>query len=283
MRGFLLVLVLGCGHGQLPPIERVVLPPQLTTPRSTLVLGDLHGTQELPAFVGGVVAQLAAHQPVVLALEIPADQTLGIPAFLDSDGGPAARVAVLRDPFWRDAYQDGRRSDAMLALIDQARQLRAAGKRVDVDRFDPVLPGPPSQESREEAMAQHLIATRAARPDAVLVVYVGNLHAVRTEHEAIPGFAWMARRMARAGVVFTSLGPRWQSGTAWTCPNADPADCGATPVKGKGGPAGIITMGATPGGHYDGWFDVGPVQASPPAAAPPARLAGAPREGARRR
>ncbi len=270
---WLLVSVLGCGHAAVAPVERLALPPQLTKPHSTLVLGDLHGTREIPAFVGDVVTALADHEPVVLALEIRADQAPSLGAFLDSDGGPAARRAVLRDPFWQDVYQDGRRSEAMLALIDRARQLRAAGKRVGLDLFDAVLSGPPTQDTREEAMAQHLIATRAARPDAVLIVYVGNLHAVRTEHEAIPGFAWMAHRMARAGLVFTTLGPRWQSGTAWICRGAEPSDCGPGPVSGDGGPAGVITLGATPGGHYDGWFDVGPVQASPPAAAPLKQLA----------
>lgn len=263
MRSLALVMVLGCGHAAVAPVERVTLPAELAAPRTTLMLGDLHGTQEIPRFVGGAVATLADHQPVVLALEIPADRAPGIPAYLASDGGPAARAALVRDSFWQDPYQDGRRSVAMVALLDTARVLRAAGRRVDVDLFDATIPEP-TQESREEAMAQHLLATRAAHPDAALVIYVGNLHAVRTEHEAIPGFTWVAGRLARAGLAFKVLGPRWQSGTAWTCHGNDAADCGAGPVHGDGGPPGI-TLGATPGGHYDGWFDVGPISASPPA------------------
>jgi hypothetical protein len=270
MRAVVLLAVVGCGHAAVAPVERTPLPPELAAPRGMLVLGDLHGTQEIPRFVGGVVATLAERAPVVLALEIPEARSPGVPAYLASDGGPAAREALLRGAFWQDPYQDGRRSVAMLALIDTARQLRAAGKRIDLDLFDADL-ADPTQETREEAMARHLVATRAARPDAALVVYVGNLHAVRTEHEALPGFTWLAGRLARAGLDFKVLGPRWQRGTAWTCHGNDPAECGEGPVGGDGGPPGI-TLGTTPGGHYDGWFDVGPVTASPPAGRQP-RLA----------
>lgn len=264
MRTLILMLLFACGHAA---TDTMKLPPQLTAPRSTLVLGDVHGTQEMPAFVGRVVAALADTQPVVLGLEIRADEAPGLPAFLASDGGPAARAALVRDPFWQSEYQDGRRSLAMLELIDSARRLRAAGKRVELDLFDAALPGEPEQESREEAMAQHLIATRAAHREAILVVYVGNLHAVRTEHEALPGFTWMVGRMLRAGMALLSLGPRTQGGTAWVCHGNDAADCGPSPVHADGGPPGF-SLGTTPQGRYDGWYDVGPVHASPPAAFP---------------
>lgn len=264
MRTLILLLLLGCGHTS---TDTMKLPAALTAPRGTLVLGDLHGTQEIPAFVGRVVTTLAESQPVVLALEIPASESPSLPAFFAGDGGAAARAAVLRDPFWRSAYQDGRRSVAMLDLVETARRLRAAGKRIELDLFDAAFTGTPEQEAREEAMAQHLIATRAAHPDAIVVVYVGNLHAVRTEHEIMPGFTWMVGRMLRAGMSLISLGPRWQRGTAWTCRGNEPSDCGPEPVRGDGGPPGF-TLGTTPAGHYDGWYDVGPVHASPPAASP---------------
>jgi len=251
-----------------PAAERVALPAALTAPRSTLLLGDLHGTRELPAFVGRVVATLAEAQPVVLGLEIPADQAPAIPAFLASDGGPAARAAVLRDPFWQQPYQDGRRSLAMLELLDTARQLRAAGKRVEVELFDPKLPDGAAPDAREDGMTRRVLAIRAARPDAMLVVYAGNLHTMRAPYPAMPDYEWMGMRLARAGLAFVTLGPRWAAGSAWVCMGSSVADCGARHMNGKGGDAPGVALGATPDGQYDGWFDVGPVNASPPAAFP---------------
>ncbi|MEO7733558.1 MAG: hypothetical protein ABIY55_21525, partial [Kofleriaceae bacterium] len=63
------------------------LPAALTAPRGTLLFGELHGTRESPRFIAGVVTALVAREPVVLALELRADQTPSMPAFLASDGG----------------------------------------------------------------------------------------------------------------------------------------------------------------------------------------------------
>jgi hypothetical protein len=250
----------------------VALPAALTAPRGTLLFGELHGTRELPAFIGRVVATLAATQPVVLALEIRSDQAPSIPAFLASDGGPAARAALLRDPWWTGVWQDGRQSVAMVELLDTARRLRADGKRLDVVCFDSVRP-PGAEldaEQREATMARTLVALRAARPDATLVIHGGNLHTRRTGASFNPGFAWMAMRMASAGLAFTTLDARYPDGTAWVCGSADPQDCGARFIAGrevKNVSPGIHLEPAADG-SFDGRYDVAALTASPPAAFP---------------
>jgi hypothetical protein len=248
-----------------PPLA---LPAALTAPHATLLFGDIHGTRELPAFVGRVVSALAATQPVVLALEIPSEQVPSLPAFVASDGGPAARAAMLRDAWWRRPYQDGRSSVAMLALIDTARGLRASGARVDVVCFDPVRPPGHEldEELREANMARALIAQRAARPDAAFVIYAGNLHVRRAAWEPRPGFAWMAMRMASAGVTLTTLDASFRKGAAWICTGNEPDTCGTRPMDGRAGVPGIA-LEPSPDGGFDGRYDVGPITASPPAAA----------------
>jgi hypothetical protein len=240
-----------------------VLPAALTAPRGTLLFGDLHGTCEIPAFIGDVVTALVAREPVVLALELRADQAPSIPAFLASDGGDAARATMLGDDWWQGPYFDGRNSVAMLELLETARQLITSGARLEVLCFDAARP--PSleieQEVREEAMARAVIAHRAARPDAIFVVFAGNLHTRRTEWEGLPGVAWMAMRMARAGVAFTTLVARYRSGTAWVS-GVDPASGGIESMTGIDGTPGIHLA---PGDGHDGCYDVGPITASPPA------------------
>jgi hypothetical protein len=85
--------------GQTPAArnDAPVVPSAVVEPHGTLLLGDLHGTQEIPAFVADLIATPVADQPVVLGLEIRRDRAPSIEAFLASDGGPAARDAVLRD------------------------------------------------------------------------------------------------------------------------------------------------------------------------------------------
>jgi hypothetical protein len=116
-------------------------------------------------------------------------------------------------------------------------------------------------------MAHNLIAVRTARPDAALIVYAGNLHTMRKPSERQPGYEWMAMRLARAGVAFVSLNPRYADGSAWNCRGPTAADCGPQLATGASYQRGIH-LEPTADGKYDGWFGVGPITASPPAAFP---------------
>lgn len=53
----------------------------------------------------------------------------------------------------------------------------------------------------------------------------------------------------------------------WTATGPDPASCGTETVAGLDGTPGIY-LEPLPDGSHDGWYDVGPVTASPPAAFP---------------
>ncbi|HMG53264.1 MAG TPA: hypothetical protein VK601_07275 [Kofleriaceae bacterium] len=263
-----LALVVGCGSASPPSAAPpgpplLEIPAQALPPHGTLMLGDWHGTREIPAFVGQLVAATAAREPVVLALEIPADVGPAIAAYLASDGRPARRQALIAGAWWREAYQDGRRSVAMAELIETARALRAAGVAVDIVAFDEAST---DSEAREAAMARNLIAARRARPDAAMIVYAGNLHVSKAEVPFRPGHQWTAMRVAAAGIPLVSLNARWTAGTAWICPDADASHCGASATRGASAAPPGIHLEPSPDGKYDGWFGVGAISASPPVA-----------------
>jgi len=275
-----LALAIGCSsRGHLPatpaaqtaqaapaaPAPLLDIPAEALPPHGTLMLGDLHGTREIPAFVGRIVAAAVAREPVVLALEIPKDHTASIQAFLTSDGSPAMRAKLVSGPWWQMPFQDGRRSVAMADLLETVRELRAAGKPVDVVLIDD--DGQREAGGREEAMAQNVIAARRARPDAALIVYAGNLHTTKAELPARRGYRWMAMRVADAGIALVSLNARWGEGTAWICVGSQASSCGVSFVGGNG-PGSGIQLAPSPDGQYDGWFGVGQATASPPAGIP---------------
>ena len=247
-------LLVACQHSApQPPRASLELP---IPPHGTLLIGDLHGSREIPAFVGQVVAAAAEREPVVLALEIPITEDAAIQTFLASDGGAQARARLVAGPWWNDPSQDGRRSVAMADLIASVRTL---GKRAAIVTIDE--PGP----EREQAMADRVVAARRARPDAALIVYAGNLHTSIHEQSFRPGFAWMAMRIASAGVSLVSINARWPDGTAWICRDEKPEHCGVGYLAGTPSAPGIHMEADE---HYDGWFGLATLTASPPAAKP---------------
>jgi hypothetical protein len=266
MKALILLMAVACGaptNGQpaaAPTQPTIDIPDTALPPRGTLLIGDLHGTREIPTFVGQLVTAAAARAHVVLLLEIPSDENPSLQAFMASDGSPAMRARLVGTPWWQSLYQDGRRSVAMADLIETARALRAAGRKIDLIAFDAVE----HAVDREEVMARNVIAARRAHADSTLIVYAGNLHTSRRELPFKQGFAWMAMRVANAGIAFVSLNARWPEGTAWTCRDGVAERCGVSFLAGTDVGRGIHVEPVNDG-QYDGWFGLASVTASPPA------------------
>jgi len=90
-----------------------------------VMVGEMHGTAEMPALFANLVCQAAeSGRPITVALEQDAEMQPAIDAFLTSDGGPAAHSAFLAAPMWNRKMQDGRASQAMLALYDRLRVMK---------------------------------------------------------------------------------------------------------------------------------------------------------------
>lgn len=240
----------------------------LVAPGAVVLFGEIHGTREIPDAFGRAVcsAAAAASTEVLVGVEIPRTEQAALDAFVASDGGDAARAALLAGAFWTGPWKDGRSSEAMVALLDRVRALRAAGARVRVVAFDVgATPAP----DRDGAMAAALLDARAAAPDAVVVLLTGNLHArLAGGLPPLPDMVPMGAHLRDAAPATVSFDARHAAGTAWVCTGETPADCGAQPwgEAPTAKPAGVEPLAAAEPHGFTGVFHVGgPVSASPPA------------------
>ena len=143
--------------------------PALVCSARTIVLGELHGTTQGPAFAAALACALSrAGTPVLLGVEVLASEQAAIDNYLSGGSERGFYSAAQASSFWVREKHDGRASTAMLALLRRIRDLRAHGAKVEVVTFDPV----PSQyrpgDTRDRLMAENLRAARAAQnPEAV--------------------------------------------------------------------------------------------------------------------
>ncbi|HZF08455.1 MAG TPA: hypothetical protein VFE33_06650 [Thermoanaerobaculia bacterium] len=188
-----------------------------------LLLGEMHGTVESPAFLADAVClALQAGRSVTVALEIPLQEKARFEAFLGSAGSAADRTALLAGAFWQDPYQDGRQSAAMLALLESLRQLRHSG---NAGAALPVvlLDSTPQAPARDRFMAERLSAAVAQRPQDLFLALTGNYH-----NRLAPGAPWDAHyepmglllSRLRPDLPLTALDVATTGGTAWISPPA---------------------------------------------------------------
>jgi hypothetical protein len=146
---------------------------QVLRPGLTVLLGEVHGTQQVPRFLGDLACRAAAAGlAVVVLLEIPADEDPGFARYLGSGGSAADRARLLAGEFWRSPHPDGRSSRAMANLLEQLRRLRASGAQVAVAGLIDMKPARDS----DAGMADRLIAARRQSPEALLLALAGNNH-----------------------------------------------------------------------------------------------------------
>ena len=271
MLHLLLALALGASEpasrvaecAPLPGIEAVLRTPNL----NYLLVGEYHGTVEMPAIAADALcAAAAAGRPVVLGVELtPANQP-SLDAYLRSDGGPAARAALLAGPAWQVA--EGRTTLAMVDLIESARRLAAAGHRVAVVAFDRV-PSPILSAQREAGLAEALVAAREGVPGSLVVALTGAGHAGKTpwssQNPPFPSTGQLLPDGETIALAFARPG-----GQYWGChaPNGDrSAGCTAydMPPRQPVSPRGIV-LDRTLREGFEGVFSTGgPYTASRPA------------------
>lgn len=262
-----------CGPG-VPGMDELLLP------GAVVLLGEVHGTKEIPALVGTLACHaVSAGAPVLVALEVPREEQRAVDAYLESDGGEAARAELTQGTFWRRPYQDGRSSEAVVALLERVRTWRQRdGLAVSVLALD--VPG--QGNTRSQGLARRLLWARAREPDSTVLVLVGNVQArVVRGAEWDAGLGPMGWHLARAGLPVRALDARFSGGTAWTCTLAPDGriPCGEGPAAvppGTESERGLDYRGARPfvrmldargAAGFHGVFYVGPVTASPPAVA----------------
>jgi hypothetical protein len=240
-------------------------------PGGVLLLGELHGTQEVPRFIAQTACQVASSgTKVTVGLELPEENEERVERFLTSAGKEEDWLKLMEAPFWRSPYQDGRSSEAMANMLEQLRRLRMQGMDVAVFVYD--QPGLQGQE-HEDAVAAAVLERVKAAPERFYVVVSGNVHS-RTRQ----GLPWdekyrpMGLQLKQQLKSVVALDVAYDSGSAWICAvdqrgAKDKLDCGIKDAKGKdNGERFFVHIWEKPNeAGYHGVFYVGRVNASAPA------------------
>jgi len=167
-------LITSSNCGDLPGASALVSRERL----NYLLVGEYHGTVEMPQIAADLLCVAAQQKrPVILGLEFTTENQASLEAYLQSDGGTAARERALSAPAWQ--RPDGRNSLAVFELLETARRLRAAGHTVGVVAFD-LVPTPAVSRARETALAEALVAARARVPNGLVIALTGAGHAGKT-------------------------------------------------------------------------------------------------------
>ncbi len=226
-----------------------------------IVIGEIHGSNEVPEAFANAVCLTAQSNPVLVAVEQPTSDQLAIDGFMQSDGGAVAQSAFLKAQMWNSDVKDGRSSEAYFRLFESLRRMLAAGLIEKVVAFQPsTFTTQPTPAEYEQAMAEILIA--AGQPDITVIALVGNVHAMRTEVPWQPTYIPMAGRLPREETV--SLNTSAKGGAAWNCQGADKCGPQSSPATAPGEQVAGVELDAEEG-WYSGTLNLGvPTTASPP-------------------
>ncbi|HVX03578.1 MAG TPA: hypothetical protein VHA71_00500 [Rhodanobacteraceae bacterium] len=226
-------------------------------PASDLLLfGEMHGSSEAPALVGGIVCARAGQQPLALGLELPPDEQAPIDRYLVSDGDIEAKQRLLSGDFWR-SDKDGRASAAMAALLESVRRFRHEGLPVTVFTFSDILPA----KTYDASIAQAIRDFRTKHPRMAIIALMGNVHAspmpFRVEGHDLLTAAYLLRDLHPTSVLLA-----YQSGTIWACMPG----CGVHKVASEWGNARKPGLHeGSPMGGYSTSYVLPRITASPPA------------------
>jgi len=220
-----------------------------------LVLGELHGTREIPAYFLALVRHAARGREIVVGLELPAEA-----------GGQlrcAGRRPSALPAYWARPVQDGRTSRAMRDLLCALRA-RNLARHVRIVFLD----DPGRRQGFDAPAAERFNAAFTGRP-AVGLILTGSYHA-RNVDGALPFH--LRRRGLAVRTVMTSA----PAGEAWYC-GAD-RSCGVQQARVNfcsqpGQAAGRTPWTAIPDRRFvwDLCLSFARLSASPPAARPNVR------------
>jgi hypothetical protein len=249
-------LLAACTAMAAPPVERIAdYVDAHHGDAGILVVGELHGTVQTPAAIAALAERLLERGPLTVALEMPRQHQPALDRYLQSEGTSDARRRLLADPFWQRPRErsDGRRSEAMLQMIERLRGLRADGAAIAILAFDDDAFHADGVD-RNAAMAERLRAAQAASPQQRMLVLTGNYHARLTPNDQLRDADGkpitmpppMASRLRDLSPVSIDIGAR--SGSFWGCGR----NCGPQPI---GNPAAAttddaITFDATPDARH---------------------------------
>jgi len=143
-----------------------------------LFIGELHGSNETPAAFRDLVCDaIAQGKHVTVALERPASEQAALDNILTAKDLAAAKESLLQLPGWKEVL-DGRASEAMLRLLISLRELRKLQPDLMVVAFDAPYTGT-APGARDEAMGKALLSLSPAKPNGLVLILTGNIHAMQ--------------------------------------------------------------------------------------------------------
>jgi hypothetical protein len=233
-------------------------------------VGELHGSNETPAaFREFVCDAIAQGKHVTVALERPASEQSALDNVLTAKNLANAQQSLLQLPGWKEVL-DGRGSEAMLRLLLSLRELRKLHPDLKVVAFDAPYTGT-APGARDEAMGHALLSLNPAKPNDLVLILTGNLHAMQASKRYNLTAMYLPAKEILSLEVTDWGGESWSEDTKGGC----------GPWKGGVGdrdakkPYGIfLDPSLAPFGKVDGVLSLGvPLTASAPAAGEPSPIA----------
>lgn len=213
--------------------------------RRIVVVGEFHGTREIPLLASHMVEGWAHEGPVRVGLELPSSLQPVMEAWINGGDRAAARAQMrIIDPAWTRApdQQDGRRNLDVLDLLDRLRTMRAAGRDVGVFAFD-IVDASGGAAARDLAMAHRFRAAHAALPDARWIIVTGNVHAMKFVPDYCPQCQEsMTKHLADLRPFSVEVSAA--AGAFHACMSNDP--CGPVPSRDRPARAGPFSDEDTP-------------------------------------
>lgn len=249
------------GHAAPTPCKPVAL--DLLLPHAGVMLGEVHGTREAPAFMEQVLCSVAAHRPVVLALEYPRAEQAALDAFFANPKLAAGEAELLKTRFWSTVPGDGRQSQAWFKVLQDVRAWREQRLPITVVAYDDFSTSE-ERDAADGAFLSDLLKQQQGR--AFVVIYSGNAHTMKIPLEELPTELPLGAHLAHWDLLHINLAS--PGGRAWNCGDSS---CGPHdwPPSRVLAPPGTIQMGYITGA-FDGVAGIGPLTASPPARLAPA-------------
>ena len=231
-----LPFVLSCGMAGPAWSAGVDCDPQTQLDVSTIapqviLLDEVHGNVEKPAFTRGLICSLLqGGRSVILGIEHPADEQVGLNRYIESEGRVQDREELLQAKLWNGKCQDGRTSAAMLELIDHVRRLRKSGARVGILAIDLAeglkVPMTDAEKARlgpednvivsrlyDRAMADTILFNAVLYRGYTLVVLTGHAYTDKG-YPGDPAFVPMGALLGEQMPVFY-VGFESPGGTSW--------------------------------------------------------------------
>ncbi|WP_394779374.1 hypothetical protein [Undibacterium sp.] len=233
-----------------------------------IIVGETHGTKQIPEFVGSLACSLAnANRPLLVGLEMSIDEQKPILEYIESAGTAEDKSRLTAGKFWHPYMFDGRSGEAMVKLIDDIRILHLAKKDVllfamDISDSEELLQLSKDEPywvgHRDALMALNIEIRLRQYPNHTALILVGNYHSEKNigtpeNKDLHPMAEILSHNFKIQNIDFSTTG-----GDAWACDgaSAETAVCGPHSRKARARFSGSM---------YDFVVPLGKISASPPA------------------